>query len=117
MSFKTELQQIYTFSNSILEGVENVVTKLENQLEIWVEEKNQSDLQRRTERIGLGSIDEGMSQYHEAKTYALKVINKLEEGDLKSNLLQRIQRIPSPISWGPRLDPTIALTSPPPITL
>ena len=121
MSFITELKRIYTESSSISQGVENMVTSLEKQLEIWVEEKNQSDLQRCTERVGLSSIDEGINQYHEAKTYALKVINNLEEGHLKSNLSQRIQRIPSPISWAPRLAPTpppeFELQLPPPMNL
>ena len=39
MSFATELKRIYTESGSTLQGVENVVTSLENQLKIWVEEK------------------------------------------------------------------------------
>jgi hypothetical protein len=117
MSFTAELKRIYRESGSTPQGVENVVSRLENQLKIWVEEKNQSDLQRCTERVGLSAIDEGIDQYHEAKTYALKVINKLEEGDLKSNLLHKIQRIPSPISWGPRLAPTPAQDLPPAIFL
>ena len=117
MSFATELKRIYTESGSTLQGVENVVTSLENQLKIWVEEKNQSDLQRCTERVGLSTIDEGINQYHKAIRYALKVINKLESSDLKSIFFQRIQRVPSPISWGPRLAPTTAQDLPPPIFL